>query len=112
MQCSKGAEFDAAGETLGYDPSSRGIAGAFVSAFHEYLSRELKHSSEETYYSRGPNVNESWDQSHKAAGGGSQALRKAYVGGDLADAIRKNQRLRVLCQCPVRSGNTVLYHRI
>src|SRR5262245_48594842 len=30
------------------------------------------------------------------AGGGGQAMRDAYVGGDLADAMRKNPRLRVL----------------
>jgi carboxypeptidase C (cathepsin A) len=91
----EGTDFDAAGETPGYDPSGTGITGAFVSAFHDYLSRELKYSSDETYYPRGPNVNESWDQSHKAAGGGTQALREAYVAGDLADAMRKNPQLRV-----------------
>ncbi len=91
----EGTDFDAAGEAPGYDPSGTGITGAFVSAFHDYLSRELKYSSDETYYPRGPNVNESWDQSHKAAGGGTQALREAYVAGDLADAMRKNPQLRV-----------------
>src|SRR5262245_30800895 len=30
------------------------------------------------------------------AGGGGQAMRDAYVGGDLADAMRKNPKLRVL----------------
>lgn len=91
----EGTDFDAAGETPGYDPSGTGITGAFVSAFHDYLSRELKYSSDETYYPRGPNVNQSWDQSHKAAGGGNQPLREAYVAGDLADAMRKNPQLHV-----------------
>lgn len=91
----EGTDYDAAGETPGYDPSGTGITGAFVSAFHDYLSRDLKYSSEETYYPRGPNVNQNWDHNHKPAGGGSQPLREAYVAGDLADAMRKNPQLRI-----------------
>ena len=45
----EGTDADAAGENPGYDPSSSGITGAFVSAFHDYLDRELKYSTKETY---------------------------------------------------------------
>ena len=41
----EGTDIDAAGENPGYDPSSTGITGAFVSAFHDYLDRELKYTS-------------------------------------------------------------------
>ena len=91
----EGTDFDAAGEAPGYDPSSTGITGAFVSMFHDYLSRELKYSYSETYFPSGPHVNETWDHSHKPAGGGAQPLREPYVAGDLADAMRKNPQLRV-----------------
>jgi carboxypeptidase C (cathepsin A) len=91
----EGTDFDAAGEAPGYDPSSTGITGAFVSIFHDYLQRELKYSSQEQYFPRGPNVNQIWDHSHRPAGGGAQPLREAYVAGDLADAMRKNPHLRV-----------------
>ena len=100
----EGTDVDAAGENPGYDPSSTGITGAFVTAFHDYLDRELKYTSKETYYPSGPNVNQTWDHSHRlgaAVGGGgggrgaAQAMREPYVAGDLADAIRKNPRLRV-----------------
>jgi carboxypeptidase C (cathepsin A) len=37
----EGTDVDAAGETPGYDPSDAGITGAFVSALHDYLDREL-----------------------------------------------------------------------
>ncbi len=98
----EGTDADAAGENPGYDPSSTGITGAFVSAFHDYLDRDLKYTSKETYYPRGPKVNEEWDHKHRAPGmgGGPGAqgppLSDAYVAGDLADAMRKNPRLRVL----------------
>jgi carboxypeptidase C (cathepsin A) len=98
----EGTDVDAAGETPGYDPSSTGITGAFVTAFHDYLDRELKYTTKETYFPSGPGVNQSWDHSHRLgapAGGeggrGGQAMREAYVVGDLADAMRKNPYLKV-----------------
>jgi len=48
---------DAAGETPGSDPSDTGIAGTYVGAFHDYIQRELKYMSQETYYTSGPGVN-------------------------------------------------------
>jgi carboxypeptidase C (cathepsin A) len=90
----EGTDVDAASDTPGYDPSSTGITGAFVASFHDYLAKELKYSVAETYYPRGPNLNQVWDQSHRAPGA-TQPLREPYVAGDLADAIRKNPKLRV-----------------
>ncbi len=101
----EGSDADAAGETPGYDPSSTGITGAFVSAFHDYLDRELKYSTKETYFPRGLKINEEWDHTHHVPGAGGPGaggpgpapppLRDAYVAGDLADAMRKNPRLKV-----------------
>lgn len=97
----EGTDVDAAGENPGYDPSSSGITGAFVSAFHDYLDRELKYTTKETYYPHGPKVNQEWDHTHRRPGTGGpggpqgQPLREPYVAGDLADAMRKNPRLKV-----------------
>ncbi len=93
----EGTDYDAAGDTPGYDPSSTGITGAFVSVFHDYLGRELKYSSTETYYVSGPNLIRSWDWNHHAPGQGQQQqpLREPYVVGDLADAMRKDPHLKV-----------------
>jgi carboxypeptidase C (cathepsin A) len=90
----EGTDVDAASDQPGYDPSSTGITGAFVASFHDYLTRELKYTVSETYYPRGPNLNQVWDQSHRPLGA-TQPLREPYVAGDLADAIRKNPKLRV-----------------
>lgn len=91
------SDIDAAGETPGYDPSSTGITGAFVSVFHDYLERELKYSSTETYFLSGPHLNQLWDWNHRAPGQGERqpVLHEAYVAGDLADAMRKDPHLKV-----------------
>jgi carboxypeptidase C (cathepsin A) len=99
----EGTDVDAAGDTPGYDPASSGITGAFVSVLHDYLDRELKYSSDQTYFPTGPGILQAWDHSHRPGSaapipgaGEGQPMRDAYVAGDLADAIRKNPRLRVL----------------
>jgi carboxypeptidase C (cathepsin A) len=95
----EGTDVDSAGENPGYDPSDTGIAGAFVAAEHDYLTRELKYESTDEYrptvYG---NIGE-WDWKHRGAGagrafGGQQAM--PYVAGDLADTIRKNPKLKVM----------------
>jgi carboxypeptidase C (cathepsin A) len=98
----EGTDVDAAGETPGYDPSNSGIEGAFVTALHDYLDRELKYNSDETYLPSGPGINQIWDHTHRLGSaqpvggqGQGQPMRDAYVAGDLADAMRKNPRLRV-----------------
>lgn len=93
----EGTDMDAAGENPGYDPSDTGIAGAFVSAFHDYLSRELNFTTTDTYYVQGPHVNENWDWKHHVSGfpGRGGSLWLPYVAGDLADAMRKNTHLKV-----------------
>jgi hypothetical protein len=56
-----------------------------------------------SYYPTGPGVNHAWDHTHRlgsaapAEGGGGQGqpMRDACVAGDLADAMRKNPRLRI-----------------
>ena len=73
-----------------------------MTALHDYLDRELKYTSEYTYLPSGPGINQAWDHTHRIGSalpvggqGQGQPMRDAYVAGDLADAIRKNPRLRV-----------------
>lgn len=92
-----GTDIDAAGEMPGYDPSDTGIEGAFISAFHDYLARELKYDTQDTYKVSADTI-QTWNWKHRAAGGGGPGRgeqQMPYVAGDLADAIRKNPRLHV-----------------
>lgn len=90
----EGWDMDAAGETPGYDPSDTGISGAYVAAFHDYMQRELRYTSEEPYYLSGPGVSEAWDWKHKVAGQ-RQPQAQPDTALDLSDAMRKNPRLQV-----------------
>ena len=93
----EGTDIDNAGENPGYDPSDTGIAGAFTAAFHDYLSRELKWETTDTYYVHSEST-VPWDQTHHPSSGGFGrvgAQRAPDVAMDLADAMRKNPRLKV-----------------
>jgi carboxypeptidase C (cathepsin A) len=89
-----GMDVDAAGETPEFDPSDTGITGAFVAAFHDYLTRELGYQTElayrPTYYSSGV----PWDFTHKADGlGGGGPSNEADVALDLSQTMRENPHL-------------------
>ncbi len=92
-----GYDVDAAGEAPGYDPSDTGISGVYVGAFHEYLTSELKYMSTEPYFLSGPGLNQAWDWHHRPSGSngarGPQDQPDTVI--DLADAMRKNPKLRV-----------------
>jgi carboxypeptidase C (cathepsin A) len=92
-------DVDNAGELPGYDPSDTGIAGAFVSAFHNYLVNELKWDTTDTYHvSTASEV--PWDMNHvmpgmRFFGGGGRRGGLPYLAGDLADAMRKDPKMKV-----------------
>ena len=97
----EGTDVDNAGENPGYDPSDTGITGAFVSAFHNYLTTELKWETTDTYNVH--SVSEvPWDMHHVMpgqrgfGGGGGGRASLPYLAGDLGDAMRKNPKLKVL----------------
>jgi len=88
-----GMDVDAAGENPEYDPSDTGITGAFVSAFHHYLTADLGFTSElvyrPTYYSAGIQ----WDFRHRSPGGRGDDISNADVALDLSAAMRQNPHL-------------------
>lgn len=95
----EGYDVDAAGENPGYDPSDTGISGVYVGAFHDYMTRELKYMSTDPYYLSGPGVSAAWDFTHRPPGGGygggGRGQSQPDVAMDLADAMRKNPKLKV-----------------
>lgn len=89
-----GVDVDAAGETPEYDPSDTGITGAFVSAFHHYLTSELDYSTDlayrPTHYASGVQ----WDFRHRAPESrGPNDTNMADVALDLSAAMRENPHL-------------------
>ena len=93
----EGEDVDAAGENPTYDASDSGIGGAFISALHDYLQRELKYETTDSYNPSANTIGE-WDWHHRPTSGGfgrGGQQTAPYVAGDLAGAIRKNPHLKV-----------------
>ena len=65
----EGEDMDAAGENPSYDASDTGITGAYVATIHDYLERELKYGSTDTYRPSAGSIGQ-WDWKHRPAGSG------------------------------------------
>ena len=91
----EGIDPDAAGETPDGDAASDAATGAYLAAFNQYAGEELKFTEDRPYL---PNnyavINRGWDWKHKQ-GRGFGFTQAPYVGGDLADAMRRNPHLKV-----------------
>jgi carboxypeptidase C (cathepsin A) len=81
---SKGAE---------YDPQSAGISSAYVSAFNDYVRKELKFGEDKIFKpsARGG----SWNFQHQPPGAGRPLSQTANVMPDLASALKYNPNLKV-----------------
>lgn len=90
-----GWDVDSAGETPGYDASSTGPEGAFVGAFHDYIQHDLKYMNSDPYVITA-SFGQSWNYKHHPSGEQGNATQELPdTAMDLADAMRKNPKLRV-----------------
>jgi|HubBroStandDraft_3_1064219.scaffolds.fasta_scaffold50137_1 carboxypeptidase C (cathepsin A) len=91
-----GPDVDAAGENPEFDASDTGITGAFVSAFHHYLTADLGYTTDLTYRPTYYSAGIQWDFRHKPPGSrGDFDVNTADVALDLSAAIRQNPHLLV-----------------
>jgi carboxypeptidase C (cathepsin A) len=89
-----GLDVDAVGEGPEYDPSDTGITGAFVAAFHHYLTSDLGYETELTYRPTFYQNGLSWDFRHRSPGArGPGDVNMADVALDLSAAMRENPHL-------------------
>jgi carboxypeptidase C (cathepsin A) len=92
-----GTNPDAAGERPEYDPSDTAISGAFISTFHDYLTREIGYDTDMEYrVSAREGGDFRWNWEHRAPGGAFGAQQQPAVTIDLAAAMRTNPYLKVL----------------
>ena len=84
-----GEDLDAAGERFENDPSAYRVFGAFVTAVHDYLTRELKVDIERKYEVLSFEVNRAWEW--------GDAGTQTYVNTapHLGRAMRENKEFRV-----------------
>jgi carboxypeptidase C (cathepsin A) len=91
-----GQDADAGGEGTEYDPTDTAMTGAWVSTINDYLFRDLGYETNLTYR---PNNyaaqdGEGWNWKHRIEGQGGQISADTSV--DLAAALRRNPRLKLL----------------
>ncbi len=92
-----GIDVDAGSDSAEYDPSDTGITGAFVSSFHDYLSRDLDYRTDMTYRPTYYSAGLQWRFDHRPPGsrGPGGATDQADVAQDLSAAMRENPALKV-----------------
>ncbi len=90
-----GPTFDPLSKEAEYDPQSAAISSAYVSAFNDYVRKDLKFG-ENREYKPVIEVWRSWDFLHKAPGSPMALPMAANVMLDLAIAMKYNPHLKVL----------------
>ena len=89
-----GIDQDATSDAPESDPSDTGITGAFVAAFHSYLTDDLNFDSRLDYRPTYYQSSTPWDWRHKAPGArGPQ--NDPDVALDLSAALRQNPHLQL-----------------
>jgi carboxypeptidase C (cathepsin A) len=89
-----GEDMDSGSDAPSYDPSDTGITGAFVSAFHHYLTDDLGYTSDMTYRPTYYSAGLQWNFDHRPPNGrGAYDTNKADVALDLSAAMRENPHL-------------------
>ncbi len=83
-----GPSMDPLAKEAEYDPQSASISSAYVSAFNDYVRKDLKFGEDQTYK---PEINTgNWDMTHH----GNPGTPNVMI--DLADAMKYNPNLKVL----------------
>lgn len=90
-----GPTFDPLSKEAEYDPQSAAISSAYVSAFNDYVRKELKFGENRTYK---PEIElwKSWNNLHQPPGAPAALPQSANVMTDLAIAMKYNPDLKVL----------------
>jgi carboxypeptidase C (cathepsin A) len=90
-----GPTLDPLSKEAEYDPQSAAITSAYVSAFNDYVRRDLKFGADQTYRYFA-DIEPVWDYTHKPPGAPTKLPQAANVMPDLAAAMKRNPQLKVL----------------
>ena len=91
-----GPTMDPLSEEASYDPQSAAISSAYVSAFNDYVRKQLKFGEGKTYR---PEINlwgKGWDWKHQPPGAPGPWPFSTNVMPDLAAAMKYNPNLKVM----------------
>jgi carboxypeptidase C (cathepsin A) len=89
-----GPSLDPLSERADYDPQAASIASAYVSAFNDYVRKDLHYRREMRYKPEAPLFN-TWNFQHKSPGASFSVPRALNVMPDLANAMKYDPNLRI-----------------
>jgi carboxypeptidase C (cathepsin A) len=89
-----GPTMDPLSKEAEYDPLWAAIGSAYVSAFNEYVRKDLKFGADKVYR-KGIELEDTWDFSHRPPGTGHALKQQVNVMPDLASAMKFNPNLKV-----------------
>ena len=90
-----GPSFDPLSKEADYDPQSAAISSAYVSAFNDYVRKELKYGDDREYKPE-VEVFQWWSFQHKQPGSPFPFPGAPNVMADLATAMKYNPQLKVM----------------
>jgi carboxypeptidase C (cathepsin A) len=90
-----GPTIDPLAKEAEYDPQAAGIASAYISAFNDYVRRQLKFGQDLTYLPTAQDLGSVWEMKHKAPGAADVSWG-VNVMPDLATAMKFNPHLKVM----------------
>jgi len=90
-----GPTIDPLSKEAEYDPQAAAITSAYVSAFNDYVRRELKFGDGQTYKAE-LDLDKAWDYLHQPPGVPQKVQQAANVMPDLAAAMKQNPNLKVM----------------
>jgi carboxypeptidase C (cathepsin A) len=90
-----GPTIDPLSKEAEYDPQAAAIASAYVSAFNDYVRRELRFGDGQSYKYE-LDLDRVWDYTHQPPGAPQKLPQAANVLPDLAAAMKQNPKLKVM----------------
>ncbi len=91
-----GPTIDPLGKEAGYDPQAAAITSAYVSAFNDYVRRELKFGDGKTFKQNNyASIQPAWVAQHQPPGAHMKVRGATNVLPDLAFAMKANPQLKV-----------------
>ena len=90
-----GPTIDPLSKEAEYDPQAAAITSAYVSAFNDYVRRELKYGDGQTYKATA-DLEKLWDFLHQPPGATQKVPQGANVMPDIAAAMKQNPKLQVM----------------
>ena len=112
-----GPVIDSLSEFANYDPQSAAIGSPIVSAFNDYVRKDLKFGQDLTYLPVSNDIGNAWDFKHQPPGAPTPLPQTTNVMPDLAAAMSQNPDMKVLLNAgyydlatPYYSAVYVMHH--